>query len=254
MQSSTVDVPTPDGVADAYLTRPDDDQEHPAVLFIIDAIGLRPRIEEMADKIAERGYIVLAPNVFYRGGRAPVAPAPDFTDDESRKAFMQKIGPLMKELMIPGRAISDGGAYLDYLQKLSPGPVAITGYCLGGRLGFIIAAAHPDRVAALGSFHAGGLVTDDPDSPHRSAGQIQAEIYFGHADQDANMTPEQIAELERALDEAGVQYTSELYEGAMHGYTMSDTAVYNEQAAERHFSELFALLDRSFAAEGAAAG
>jgi carboxymethylenebutenolidase len=245
MQSSLVDIPTPDGVADAYLTRPDDDREHPAVLLLIDAIGLRPRIEEMADRIAERGYIVLAPNVFYRGGRAPVAPVPDFTDDESRQAFMQKLRPLMEELT-PERVASDGGAYLDHLQQLTPGPVALTGYCMGGRLAFMVAAAHPDRVAAVGSFHAGGLVTEEPDS--------EAELYFGHADQDANMTPEQIAALEAALDEAGVTYTSELYEGAMHGYTMSDMAVYNEQAAERHFAELFALLDRALSTEAASAG
>jgi carboxymethylenebutenolidase len=116
---------------------------------------------------------------------------------------------------------------------------------MGVRIGWRIAAAQPDRVAALGGFHGAGLVTDAPDSPHRSAGQLKAEVYFGHADQDANMTPEQIGVLDEALDEAGVPHRSELYEGALHGYTMSDTAVYNEAACERHFSELFALLDRN---------
>jgi carboxymethylenebutenolidase len=246
MQTSTVDIPTPDGVADAYLTRPDDGQ-HPGVLFLIDAIGLRPRIEEMADRIAARGYVVLAPNLFYRAGRAPVLPLPDFTRPESRESFMKSLRPLMQELT-PERVVADGGAFLDYLAAVAPGLVAITGYCMGGRLGWRIAAAYPDRVVALGAFHPGGLVTDEPDSPHRSAGQLEAELYVGHADEDPNNTPEQIATLERALDEAGVRYRSELYAGARHGYTMSDTAVYDEGAAERHFNELFALLDRAFAA------
>ncbi len=246
MQSATVDVKTPDGVADAYLTRPDDDGSHPAVLFIIDAIGLRPRIEEMADRIAERGYVVLAPNVFYRAGRAPVLPVPDLSDPDSRTGFMQRVRPLMEQLT-PETIVRDGGAYLDYLGEHADGPVAITGYCMGGRLGWRIAAAYPDRVAALGAFHAGGLVTDAPDSPHRSADRLQAELYFGHADEDANMTPEQIATIDAALDEAGVRHRTELYQGAHHGYTMSDTAVYDEEATERHFAALFDLLERALA-------
>jgi carboxymethylenebutenolidase len=246
VQSSRVDVATADGSADAYLSRPGDDSRHPAVLFIMDAIGLRPRIEEMADRIAAHGYVVLAPNVFYRAGRAPVLPLPDFADPDSRAGFMAAVGPLIQELTAE-RAASDGAAYLDYLAMVAPGPVAVTGYCMGGRIGWRIAAAHPDRVVALGSFHGGGLVTDAPDSPHLSAADLTAELYLGHADQDRSMTAEQIAVLERALDEAGVRYRSEVYAGAMHGYTMSDIAAYDEAACERHFAELFALLSRTVA-------
>jgi carboxymethylenebutenolidase len=118
---------------------------------------------------------------------------------------------------------------------------------MGARFGWRIAVAHPDRVAALAGFHGGGLVTDAPDSPHRSAGALKAELYFGHADQDPNMTPEQIATLERALDESGVRHRTEVYEGALHGYTMSDMPVYNEEAAERHFAALFELLEATVA-------
>jgi carboxymethylenebutenolidase len=201
----------------------------------------------MADRIAARGYVVLAPNVFYRAGRAPVVPLPDLTDPAGRASFMQAVRPLMDQLTAE-RAAQDGAAYLDYLAGVAPGPVAITGYCMGGRVGWRIAAAHPDRVVALACFHGGGLVTDAPDSPHRSAGDLGAELYFGHADQDASMSAEHIAVLERALDEAGVRYRSELYTGAQHGYTMADTAVYDEAACERHFAELFALLSRTLTA------
>jgi carboxymethylenebutenolidase len=244
MQSSTVEVRTADGIADGYLTRPDDDPANPAVLFVMDAFGLRPRIEEMADRIAAQGYVVLAPNVFYRAGRNPAGPLPDMTDPDTRAGFMARIRPLMEQLT-PERVASDGAAYLDYLAGVAPGPVAITGYCMGARIGWRIAAVYPDRVAALGGFHGGGLVTDAPDSPHRSAGNLKAECYFGHADHDQSNTPEQIDTLAHALDDAGVTYRSELYEGAMHGYTMSDTAVYNEAACERHFDALFALLKRT---------
>ncbi len=244
MQSSTIDVKTADGAADAYLTRPDDDRPHPAVLFVMDAIGLRPRIEEMADRIAEHGYVVLAPNFFYRSGRAPVLPLPDLADPDNRAGFMQAVRPMIEQLT-PENIQRDGGAYLDVLGEHAPGPVAITGYCMGARVGWRIATAYPDRVAALGGFHAGGLVTEAPDSPHRSAPELNAELYFGHADEDPSMTAEQIEALERALDDAHVRHRTEVYEGARHGYTMSDTAAYNEAACERHFAELFALLGRA---------
>jgi carboxymethylenebutenolidase len=236
---SIVDIPTPDGVADSYVARPDDG-DHPGVLFLMDAYGLRPAIEEMADRIAADGYVVLAPNLFYRAGRAPVLPMPDFRDPDWRSNFFGQVRPLMQELT-PERVASDSGAYLNYLS----GPAAITGYCLGARVGWRMATAHPDQVAALAGFHGGLLVTDAPDSPHRSAGDLRAELYFGFADQDKSMTAEQIATLEQALDEAGANYRLEVYEGAAHGYTMADTPAYNEGASERHFAELRALLERT---------
>lgn len=251
MPFQNVDIPTPDGVADAYLARPDE-QPHPGVLFIMDAFGLRPTIGEMIERIAADGYVVLAPNVFYRAGRAPVLPMPDLSDPEQRAGFFQSVRPLMDELST-ARIETDSAAYLDYLADAAgPGPVAITGYCMGARVGWRIAVAHPERVAALGGFHAGGLVTDAPDSPHQSAGELSAELYFGFADQDPSMSAEQIAELERTLEDAGARYRSEVYAGAQHGYTMADTAAYDEASRERHFRELRALLNRALPAHASA--
>jgi carboxymethylenebutenolidase len=245
MNGETVEISTRDGVADAYLSQPPgQDGGHPGVLFIMDAFGLRPRIEEMVDRIAARGFVALAPNVLYRAGPASTKEMPDLEDPAQRDPFFARLRPAMAELT-PERIESDGAAYLDYLGGLASSPFAITGYCLGGRVGWRIAAAYPERVAALAAFHAGGLVSDDEDSPHLIAGAISAELYLGHADNDQSMTPEHVAALEQALEKAGALYSSELYEGAAHGYTMSDTAAYDEAAAERHFTELFALLDRT---------
>jgi carboxymethylenebutenolidase len=245
MRGEMIDVRTPDGVAEAYLAQPDD-RRGPAVLLVMDAFGLRPQIERMADRIATRGFVVLAPNVFYRAGRAPVVPLDGLGDPDRQRPLFERVMPLIRQLTHE-LIVSDGGAYLDRLEELGRGPVAIAGYCMGGRAGWRIAAAYPERVTALGGFHVGGLVTDDDDSPHRSAGSLAAEVYLGFADNDRSMTSEQIAELERALDAAGVRYRSEIYRGAAHGYTMADTPAYDEAAAERHYAELFALLDRSVA-------
>jgi carboxymethylenebutenolidase len=239
-----VDIPTRDGVADAYLSVPDDGERHPGVLFMIDAFGLRKRIEDMADRIASRGYAVLAPNVFYRNGRAPVVPMPDMREEGARAEFFKQLAPLRERLSREGVA-SDGAAYLQELSNVADGPVAITGYCMGTRLGLVIAAAHPDRVAALAGFHGGGLVTDDENSPHRLAGELRAEVYLGYADNDGGATPEMIATLDQAFDDAGVTHRSEVYAGAAHGYTMSDTPVYDAEATERHYAALFDLLERT---------
>ena len=143
MRSSTLEVRTPDGVADAYLTRPDGAERHPGVLFVMDAYGLRPRIEEMADRIAGRGYAVLAPNVFYRAGHAPVLPFPDMTPGGRPRRVLQGRASADGQLT-PERLAADGAAYLDELAKVADEPFAITGYCMGARLGWRIAAAHPD--------------------------------------------------------------------------------------------------------------
>jgi carboxymethylenebutenolidase len=246
MRSETIEIAMPDGVADAYLTQPDDGARHPGVLLIVDAFGLRPQIEQMADRIAARGLTVLAPNVFYRDGRADPSSLPDLKDASQRAPFMRTLMPRLLSLT-PERVAADGGAYLDALEQHADGPFAVTGYCMGGRVGWTIAAAHPQRVAALGAFHTGRLVTDEPDSLHLRAGDIRAELYFGHADNDGSMTPDNIATLERALDAAGATYRSEVYTGAPHGYTMADTSEYDAAAAERHYEALFALLGRTVA-------
>lgn len=253
---STVDVPTSDGTADAYLVQPDQhnrfDQSGPlpAVLFYMDAFGPRPRLAEMAERIAAAGYVVLIPNVLYRHGRAPLVDLVDLMRPENRAHMFDQLGPMMASLT-PELAMRDAGAYLDYLQAsdlTDGGPVGITGYCLGGTLAFRTAGAYGDRVAVAASFHGGRLATDAPDSPHLLADQATAELYFGHADADHSMPAEAIELLETALDDAAVSYRSEVYAGAGHGFTMADTAAYDEAGTDRHWTELMALLGRGLPA------
>jgi len=247
VEGQDIDIPTPDGTADAYLVHPADGRPHPAVVLYQDAFGVRPHLKAMADRLAGAGYTVLVPNVFYRHGRAPVVELPEFIDLSERPEVFQRIMPMMRELTwdVVRR---DSGACLDWLAGsplAADGPVGLTGYCMGARLALLTAGFHPDRVAAAAGFHGGGLATDDEDSPHRVAGHVRAELYFGHADDDPSMTPEQIKRLEDALSAAGVRFRSELYTGAAHGYTQADTASYDEQAAERHWEALLGLLERT---------
>jgi carboxymethylenebutenolidase len=246
-QTTYVDVKTPDGVADAILAAPADSGTFPGVLLYMDAFGLRTRLEEMAGRLAAEGYVVLVPNVFYRHGRAPVVDLPDLTRPENRAGIFDRLGPIMRE-HTSDLAMRDAQAYLAFLaedDRVGNGPVGTVGYCMGGALALRTAAQSPDRVAAVASFHGGRLATDDPESPHHLVDRVRAEVYVAHADNDGSMPPEQQQRLSEALTSAGVTHRAELYDGAAHGFTMSDTPVYDEAATERHWERLTDLFRRN---------
>lgn len=239
----------PDGDAEAYVATAPGGEPAPGVLFIIDAIGLRPRIEEMADRIASWGYTVLAPNVFFREGTAAeTSPTGDLREPGAREEFMGeamgRVGRLTSDLLE-----RDLPAYLAALRDL-PGvageEVGVTGYCMGARIA-IRASGLDAGVVAVGGWHGGGLVTDAPDSPHLAIASARASYAFGHASNDGSMPPEAVAALGEAIDAAGLTVSNEVFPGP-HGYSMSDTSMYDEESAERHFESLRALLDRTLRA------
>lgn len=242
-------IAVPDGTAEAYVARPSDaGGDLPGVLFFMDAIGIRPRIAEMCDRIASWGYVVLAPNVFHREGDVDaVGPHADLLQPGAREEFfaeaMPRVGRLTADLAVP-----DIAAYVAALRSLDgvgSGPIGVTGYCMGARLAIRAACGHPEDVAACGGFHGGGLATPEPDSPHAGLATARAEFCFGHADQDGSMPPEAVAELGETLERYGLVASNEVYAGAAHGYSMADTPMYDEAATERHFTELRDLFDRT---------
>jgi carboxymethylenebutenolidase len=249
LQRSYVDVPTPDGAADAYLVRPTAGGPFPGVLLFMDAIGLRPRLEEMADRIAQDGHVVLVPNLFYRAGRAPVLP--DLAarlQTEDRATVMRELAPLMQSLP-PDVVARDTLAYADALEAqpdVLPGRLGTTGYCLGGGIALRAAAQLPDRVRAAASFHGGALAReDDPAGLQHLVARVRGEVYAAHADNDASMPRDQVDRLEDALTAAGVAHVTEVYEGAVHGFTMTDMAVHDAAAEQRHWDALLSLFART---------
>ncbi|MGW1890333.1 dienelactone hydrolase family protein [Streptomyces sp. NPDC002004] len=246
MPTKTLQIPTTDGRADAFAAFPDRGERHPGVLMYADGFGIRPVLREMARELAGHGYYVLVPNIFYRHGPAPVIELPEHIGEESRPAVFAQVMPLI-EAHTAERVLSDAEAYLRFLTtqpEVSAGPVAVTGYCIGGLLAMRTAAAHPGQVAAVAGFH-GPVSADGPDGLHRLLSKITAQVHLGHAETD--MTPEALGELNQALDAAGVSYTSEIYPGTVHGFTMSDTYAFNPSALQRHWDRLLPLLDRTLA-------
>ncbi|MET8029089.1 dienelactone hydrolase family protein [Streptomyces avermitilis] len=243
MPIKTLQIPTTDGQADAFAAFPDHGERHPGVLMYADGFGIRPVLREMARELAGHGYYVLVPNFFYRQGPAPVIELPEYIGEEVRTAVFAQLMPLI-EAHTAERVLSDADAYLKFLTtqpEVGAGPVAVTGYCIGGLLAMRTAAAHPGQVAAVAGFH-GPVGADGPDS---LLSKVTAQVHLGHAETD--MTPEALGELNQALDAAGVDYTSEIYPGTVHGFTMSDTDAFNPSALQRHWDRLLPLLGRTLA-------
>jgi carboxymethylenebutenolidase len=245
--TETLDVPAGDGTADAVLARPAAGGPHPGVVVFTDAYGLRPAVEAHARRLAEHGYVVLVPNVLYRDGRAPVLPDIEVQiRAEDRSGLFAQLRPKLAKVT-PQTGGADARAWLACLRgrtDVASGPVGVAGYCMGGRLALRMAGEHPGDVAAAASFHGGNLATDDDSSPHLAAVHASAELYVGHADDDGSMPPEQMARLTRALAEAHVRHTAELYVGARHGWTQIDTPAYDEASTERHWARLTELFGR----------
>ncbi|SDT56853.1 dienelactone hydrolase family protein [Actinoplanes derwentensis] len=236
MPTKTLHVPTVDGRADAFAAFPDGGGQYPAVLMYPDGFGPRPVLREMALELAGHGYYVLVPNFLYRHGPAPVIPLPEYIGADTRDAVFADLMPLI-QAHTAELAVRDADAYLRFLAaqpETDDGPIAVTGYCIGGLLAVRTAAAHPGRVAAVAAFHApvaaGG--------PELLAELSAAKVYFGHAESD--ITPAAHGELEKAL--TGVDHLSEILPGTVHGFTMADTDAFDPAALRHHWDRLLALL------------
>ena len=238
-----LEIAAADGVTDAVLYAPGEDR-HPGLLFYTDIFGVRPANQGMAQRIAEQGYAVLMPNVFYRYGKPPFAGA-DFKwgEPDSMKIIHSLFGALSGAMME-----KDAPFYVKALldrPEVSAGKIGVVGYCFTGAMALRTAAVCAGQVAAAASFHGGELVTQQPDSPHSRIPQAKGELYFGHAVEDPSMPPAAIEKLNDTLKAWGGKYQSEIYEGARHGWTVPGRDVYNQKQAERHYAKLFDLLKRN---------
>ncbi|NEB77648.1 dienelactone hydrolase family protein [Streptomyces sp. SID14478] len=243
MPITSLQISTADGQADAFAAFPDDGECHPGVLMYPDGFGIRPVLRELALELAGHGYYVLVPNFFYRHGPAPVIELPEYIGEEARPAVFGQLMPLI-EAHSTERVLADADAYISFLTarpEVEAGPVAVTGYCFGGLLALRTAADHPDQVAALAAFHA-PVATVGPGL----FAELTAQVHFGHAEGD--ITPEELDELNKTLDSAGADYTSEIYPGTTHGFTMSDTDAFSASGLKHHWDRLLPLLSRTLPA------
>jgi carboxymethylenebutenolidase len=244
MPERKLEIPGADGVAEAFLYTPSGAGPWPGVLFFTDIFGIRPANQGMAQRVADAGYAVLMPNVFYRLSRLPLI---DFEFKMGDPRSMQMLQAL-KDALTSDQMKRDVVAFADDLltqDEVTGLKAGAVGYCFTGKMALFAASESPDKLAAAASFHGGGLVSDAPDSPHTVLPKVKSELYFGHAVEDPSMTPAQIEKLDDALKGWGGACQSEIYEGAKHGWTVPGRDVFNEKQAERHYAKLIDLLKRT---------
>lgn len=237
-----LDVKTPDGVADAYFVHPLKGR-HPAVLIWPDIFGLRPAFKAMAARLAESGYAVLVINPFYRTRKAPTAPDhADFNDPSTRAALMA-----LAHTLTPTTAVTDAKAFVAFLDRQPAVDVkrkmGTAGYCMGGPFVLRTAAARPDRIGAAATFHGGGLVTSDPDSPHLLIPQTKAHYLIAIAANDDERDPQAKVVLHETFDREHLEAEVEVYAGTLHGWCPPDAMVYDHDQAEKAWGRLLVLLN-----------
>ena len=238
-EGAKLTIKTADGASEAWLfTPPEGEGPWPGVLLYTDIMGVRPLFKAMAQRLADAGFAVLLPNLFYRLG-APFDPPLSVKNSGDFGRLLSMAGTLSKETIE-----RDSQAWLAALaaqSSVAAGPASCVGYCMSGPMAMWTAAAHPDRVGAVAVFHGGHMVTGRPDSPHRSVGASRARYYFGCAETDAFMTAEHQAELGRALGEAGREHRIEVYPGTYHGFAIAD-ASHHPEGEQRHWDRLLEFL------------
>ena len=235
-----VEVKTPDGTAEVNIFHPVGGRA-PAVLVWPDAFGLRPAFKTMGKRLAEEGYAVFTPNPYYRTAKVPVlAEGLDFAKPDDRAQIMKVMSTLSpKTQETDAQAfvsyIATQGAFVDTGKKMGT-----TGYCMGGPFTMRTAANHADRVGAAASFHGGGLVTDQPDSPHLLVPKMRASYLFCVAENDDKQQPTAKTVLRETFDKAGLKAEIEVYP-AQHGWCPPDAAVYDKAQAEKAWGRMLAL-------------
>lgn len=239
---SDVTIKTPDGSADCYFVHPASGTA-PGVLVWPDIFGLRPAFRQMGKRLAESGYAVLVVNPFYRVKKAPTAEAGGATP-------LQQMMPLARGLNETTH-MTDAKAFVGWLDGQAAvaknRKVGTQGYCMGGPIAFRTAAAVPDRIGAVASFHGGGLVTDQPNSPHLQAAKSKAQFLIAIAENDDKRSPNDKNTLKETFEQANLTAEIEVYSGAAHGWCPPDSQVYNEAQAERAWSRLLVLYRKALA-------
>jgi carboxymethylenebutenolidase len=233
-QSLTID--TADGSAPASLYRPQDGSAPRAgVLFFMDAMGPREAMDIMGQRLADAGYLVLLPDLFYRFGSYGPFSGSSFGDETSRNQLIRMITETTQEM-----TVRDTEAFLKVFDGEGVGQsLGVVGYCMGGSRALSVAGCYPDRFAAAASFHGANLASEAPDSPHLLADRLKARVFVGTADVDDSFPVEQSTRLAEALRTAHVDFAIESFVGVQHGWTVPDRdGVYDERGAERHWTRL----------------
>ena len=234
-----IEMTTPDGRMNTFICHPERDSPHPAILFFMDAPGIREELRDMARRLGAVGYYVMLPNLYYRSNVEELGSVVG----EANVATRQKALQLMTTIDIP-MVMQDVDALLDVAARdkaASRGPMGCVGYCMSGRYAINAAVRHKQRIRAAASIYGVALVSDKSDSPHLAPQRTDARLYFGCAENDPYAPQEMIDRLRGEIAAKGGNAEIEMYPGTAHGFAFPSRPVYDKPAAERHWERLFSL-------------
>jgi carboxymethylenebutenolidase len=240
MLEKIVDAKTPDGIADCEFYAPGEDGQWPGIVYYPDVLGIRPSARDAVRRLVGQGFCVLMPNFYYRVSKVPVFSFEPSFGEEKTVARLVELRPSQT----PDLVARDVGPYVEALKaqsQVKTGKIGTVGYCMTGSFAMRTAAAMPDDVAVAISFHGSRLYSDDADSPHRVLPMIRAKLYFGFAVDDKTMPDDAVADFKKALDAAGNDWSADTYEGANHGWCMTDHPKYHKEQSEAAWNKMVAL-------------
>ena len=240
--SKDVLINTPDGICDALFVHPSQGK-HPAVLIWPDILALRPSFRAMASRLAESGYAVLCINPYYRDATAPVVTVGEsFQDDATR----QKVLPMFQHLS-PETHVRDARAFIEWMDAQpavdTTRAMGTMGYCMGGPMVMRAASERPDRIGAACAYHPVSLATEDAQSPHLLIPKMKAQFLIALAENDDQRHPDDKHVLRTAFDDNALNAEVTVFDGAMHGWCVLDSRVYNEAPAELAWRKTLSLFE-----------
>jgi carboxymethylenebutenolidase len=250
MHERFVDVATPDGPMDTFVTHPETGGPFPVVVIFMDIWGLREELLDVARRIATVGYYCAVPNFYHRYGKVRF----EFRNSDGRMISFDRlesqtrarIEAIFKELS-DEMVMRDVGALIDFVRSdraVRNGAMGSIGYCMGGRHVLCAAGHFPQHFVASASLHGTAMISEREDSPHRMADRFRGELYCGYGERDRHTPPELVAELARLLQGGAVEFSYLMHRGAEHGYALPDRDVFDKQAANRDWERIFAMFRR----------
>jgi carboxymethylenebutenolidase len=239
MVERQIEIQTEDGQMNTFICHPERPGPHPAVIFLMDAPGIREELRDMARRLGTVGYYVMLPNLYYRSGVEELGPFVGEAHATTRQKFMQLMGAINIPMVM--QDIDALVAFAAEDRAASSSSMGCVGYCMSGQYAVNAAVRHPDRVRAAASIYGVALVTDKPDSPHLAPQYTNARLYFGCAETDQHAPREMIDSLRAELLSKRANAEVEIYPGTAHGFAFPQRPAYNKPAAERHWERLFTL-------------
>ena len=247
MKERFIDIPTPSGAMQTFITHPERSGPFPAVVIYMDIWGVREELFDIARRVATVGYYCAVPDLYYRNGRV----RHDFRNENGRTISANRLDPKQlaaaqasRDSITDAMVVDDTGALLDFLDRGEPahaGAMGCTGFCMGGRHVFRVAANFPERFRASASVHGTHLVTQKEDAPFLSAGKLRGELYCGFGEKDPHAAPHILAALDETMKGCAVRYRPQVHAGAEHGYALPDRDVYDKRATNRDWEIIFSM-------------